>query len=951
MQITTIKYLSALILLLLLCLFLGCDDSRPVRQASDGVIVPLKEGILKLQACSSRIIRVCYDPTGKFTPEKSLVVDAEWQPVDFQVIENRKNVQVSTDSLITIVNRKTGAVRFLDIEENLLFQEDSRDPRYMEPAVVLGDTTHHAGWNIEFSDDEGIYGPGQFETGVMNWRGHCVKLTQENTKVALPFFISTRNYGVLMDNYSKIIFNDQGSDSYFWFEVGDVIYYYFIAGENMDEVIRGYRQATGDAPLFGKWAYGYWQSRERYKIQAEVLKIAREFRERRIPVDNIMQDWQYWGDVAHWSSLQFDPQRYPAPQAMIDRLHNQYHLHLMISIWPVLGYATDVYRELDSAGLLYRPFHWTDGHTYDAYSKTAREIYWKHVKKNLFSKGVDAYWMDGTEPEIFVAPHERSTKSAQKNALGTMARYLNTYSLMATEAVYTGQRSASSDERVFILTRSAFPGQQRNSAATWSGDIVAGWQTLRNQIPAGLNFCMAGIPYWSNDIGGFHVYRHGAFAGGCDNPGYKELYVRWFQYGAFQPIFRSHGTDTPREPWRFGEPGSWAYDTILKYLRLRYRLLPYIYSLAWRVTADGYTIMRGLPMDFSDDKLTHAVSDQYMFGSALMVCPVTEHMYYGKSYYNEAVPSECLLTEDGQPGGFTARYYTGRNYDTLMVDSILTIPEFDVYLGKDLPPQVHWDRNSMRWTGFIRPKTSGEYTFWLTSDDAVRFWFDGKLLVDRWNNLGEDKTNWLDLSLMAGKKYAFRVDQAHMAAATKLRLAWRTPAMKSRTYDPATECGTRSVYLPKSAEWYDFWTGEKFSGGQTIERETPIDIMPLYVRAGSILPMGSQQQYIEEKPADPIEIRIYCGADVTFNLYEDEGDNYNHEKGLYSIIPFEWNDRDRVLTIGNRRGNFPGMLIERGFDIVWVRDGHGTGIEATAFPDTTVLYKGEKIVIEGTNEY
>lgn len=949
MHTSTIKYIVIFIMLSCIYLQSSCANFPPIKRSSHSVIISLREGSLKLQPCTSGIIRVSYDPTGCFALNRSLVVNARWQPVEFQVVENRTEIEIITSDLRVFVNRKTGAVRFFDIDGKRLFQEESRKPHQMEPAVVLGDTTYHARWNIKFSDNEGIYGLGQYEDGILNWRGHQVELTQENTQVALPFFISTGNYGVLIDNYSKIIFNDKANNSYFWFEVADVIDYYFIVGENMDDVIRSYRQATGHAPMFGKWAYGYWQSKERYKTQNELLSVAQEFRKRRIPADNVMQDWQYWGDVEHWSSMQFDSRRYPDPQAMIEQLHDTYHFHLMISIWPVLGYGTDIYREMDQAGLLYKPFHWTDGHTYDAYSNEAREIYWKHVRKNLFSKGVDAYWMDGTEPEIFVAPHERSIKSAGNNILGTMARYLNTYSLMATEAVYSGQRSASSGKRVFILTRSAFPGQQRNSAATWSGDIVASWKTLHDQIPAGLNFCMAGIPYWSNDIGGFHVYRHGAFPGGCDNPGYRELYVRWFQYGTFQPIFRSHGTDTPREPWQFGEPDTWAYDTILKFLQLRYRLLPYIYSLAWRITADGYTLMRALPMDFSNDDRVYNISDQYMFGPALMVCPVTEHMYYGNNYYNEAIPSECLFTENGQPGGFTARYYNGRNHDTLMVDSILTVPEFDIYLGKDLPPQVHWARNSMRWTGYIQPKVSGEYTFWLTSDDAVRFWFDKELLVDRWNDSGEDKTDYIKFTLKANKKYAFRVEQARLAEATKLRLAWCTPEMTSKTYDPDIECGKRTIYLPAAADWYDFWTGEKYEGGQTIHRETPIDIIPLYVRAGSIIPMGPKQEYTGEKPANPIEIRIYEGADATFDLYEDEGDNYNYEKGLYSIIPFEWNDRNKLLTVGNRQGEFPGMLKERNLNIIRVRSGHGIGDEVTSLPDTTILYKGEKIVITGIN--
>lgn len=618
-------------------------------------------------------------------------------------------------------------------------------------------------------------------------------------------------------------------------------------------------------------------------------------------------------------------------------------MHIMISIWPVPGQKTELYQELNSKGLLLNPFHWTDGRTYDAYSPEARKLYWNSVNLGLFSIGVDAFWMDASEPEVFLAPNERSTKSVQRHSLGSIYRYFNTYSLLHTEGLYKGQRSVTSEKRVCIVTRSAFLSQQKNAATTWSGDIVADWNVYKNQIPAGLNFCMSGLPYWSNDIGGFHVRRYGGFPSGKDDPGYKELYVRWFQYGVFNPVFRSHGTDTPREPWQFGEAGTRAFDAILKYDRLRYRLLPYIYSLAWQITNNGYTIMRGLAMDYPEDTAVHNINDQYMFGPALMVNPVTEQMYYGESYKNELIPAYRLRTAEGKVGGYNAQYFNGINFDTLMVDSVQSELLFDMFLGKDMPPVVNWERNSIRWTGEFKSRQAGEYEFWLTTDDAIRFFIDDKQLVDQWNNKGTDTTYRIKLTLDADHWYSFKVEYARMANASKFRLGWRTPDMITKIYNPLTESGTRKIYLPEG-KWYDFWTGIRITGGKTIEREVPIDIIPLYIKAGSIIPMGPEMQYASEKK-DPVELRVYTGKDAEFILYDDEGDNYNYEKGVFSTIPVHWSESSQILTIGHRSGTFPGMPETLRFNIVWVDKDHGLGIDEAQSPDKTIIYIGKTISI------
>lgn len=935
--------LNAVILQIALSASLFSQESFERNDSSVTVLLP--KGSLQIVICTDNIIRILHSPEKTILPQISLSVIKRWSRVPFDVSSAGNRVILKTKKLQIKADTHSGSVAFSDSLGNIIFSENPGSADVFTPAVVLGERTLNAQLNLSFTPGEGLFGLGQFQDGVMNYRGHEETLVQENTQAVVPFLLSTKKYGILFDNYSKIRFKDRSDSSYVWFEVGDNIDYYFISGHDMDDVIRGYREASGQAPMYPRWAYGYFQSKERYTSQSEILNTAAKFRRMNIPVDCIVQDWQYWGDNnEYWNAMKFDSTRYPDPRGMIDSLHNEYLTHFMVSIWPVAGQKTELYNELEKKGLLFQPYHWTDGHTYDAYSAEARWIYWNAINKGLFSLGVDGFWMDAAEPEVILAPNERSLKAPICNTLGTMARYLNPYSLLTTKAVYQGQRASDPGKRVYILTRSAFLGQQRNAATTWSGDIVADWLVFQSQISAGLNFCMAGIPYWTNDIGGFHLKRYGGFLGGVNNPGYRELYVRWFQFGAFNPIFRSHGTDAPREPWNFGKPGEWAYDAIIKFDRLRYRIMPYIYSLAWQVTHSGYTIMRALPMNFPQDTAVYHTDNQYMFGPSIMVNPVTEHMYYGESYLNRLVPPSCLRSPAGKEGFFRAEYFNGANFDTLMVDSLQKETLFDLYLGRDLPPQVNWERNSVRWTGSFKTLSAGEYEFWLTSDDAVRFYMDGKNIIDGWNNKGIDTTYRVTMPLEAGCSYSFNIEFARMSNATKLRFAWRTPGMVMKQFDPARENGTREVYLPEvPGGWYDFWTGEVTQGGKTVEREVPIDIIPLYIKAGSIIPMGPDEQYASEKVSGPIELRIYTGADATFDLYDDEGDNYNYEKGVYSIIPISWNEKEQKLTIGKRTGSYPGMPEKITFNIVWVSPNHGNGVERVPKPDKSLNYNGQSV--------
>jgi alpha-D-xyloside xylohydrolase len=914
----------------------GCGRTSPER-TSNGVVVRLAQGALKLELHSARTVRVVFDPTGRFDPRPRLVVRTEPSTVRFDLRPIDDGVELKTAALVVRVQGKTGAVSFHDLHGGLLLRENPARPRAVTPAVVLSEATHAVRQNFLLSADEGLYGLGQYPDGVMNYRGHDVTMTQSNGTVVVPFLVSTRRFGLLWDNYSKTKFHDGPDGCSFWSEVGDVVDYYFIAGADMDDVVRGYRQLTGAAPLFAKWAYGYFQSKERYKTGQELIDVVSEYRRRGLPIDTIVQDWRYWGGEDQWSGMRFDEGTFPDAAGLIAKLHQQYHAHLMISIWPVLGRKTDIFDEMKSKGHLFEPEHWTKGRVYDAYSKEARDIYWRYVRDGLFAKGVDAFWMDATEPE-FQDAGEPYIKAARRNALGTMARYLNTYSLMTTGGVYEGQRATTGDKRVFILTRSAFAGQQRYAAATWSGDITADWSVLRNQVAAGMNLSMAGIPYWTTDIGAFYVTRQGIFDEGCRDPAYREMYVRWFEFGAFCPIFRSHGTSTPREIWRFGEPGSWSYDALRKYDRLRYRLLPYIYSLAWEVTNAGYTLMRGLPMDFPDDLAVRAIGDQFMFGPSILVSPVTEHMYYGEDAASETIPSQNLYTADGQRGGLTAAFYNGANFESLVAQRVQDSAAFEAW-GEGMPSGLAETTYCIRWTGEIQSQAAGTYEFWLSLDDGARMWLDGRLLVNDWGKQG-GKTYKVKVPLRADTRYALKIEHGNKKYGTEMRLGWRTPGMKRVVYDPS-RVQTRSVYLPGTGGWTDFWTGERLDAGTAVDRAVPIDVMPLYVRAGSIVPLGPHLQWAEERRADPIELRVYPGADASFTLYEDEGDSYRYERGARALIDLHWNDQTRCLTIGERKGSFPGMFARRTFDVVWVRPGHGTGVDPEKVPDAVVQYEGQ----------
>jgi alpha-D-xyloside xylohydrolase len=940
---------AALCMVFFLSIFSAvCQSNSPVTPAplgvqriQNGVQLAVGDLNVKVQFYAEGIVRVVKWPTGGTSEKLSLSVLKKALPdLDVHVEENAAGVTLSYGHVKLRISKSDGSIQYLDSGDHTLLREQGR-AIFTPSQIAREKSAFSVQQNFRLSSDEGVYGLGQQQLGVMNYRGRSVKIVQANKWAVTPVLVSTAGYGIFWDNYSKTIFDDRGGKTSFWSEIGDNIDYYFFYGPTIDQEIAGYRQLTGEAPMYGKWAYGYWQSKEHYATRDELLGIAREYRERRIPIDDIVQDWNYWGNNDNWGGMIFDKTKYPRPKEMIDELHQQ-NFHLMVSIWAGLGPSSQIYKEMDKDGYLFPTVGWAGFKYFDVYNPAATDLYWKYANKGLFSKGVDGWWMDSTEPDMVNAltqeGEEYEMKRVQDNHLGTFARYLNSYSLLDTEAVYKNQRKETDQKRVYILTRSTFAGQQRAAATTWSGDIGASWEVYKQQIAAGVNHSMSGIPYWTFDIGAYSLgCQGGVFMNGGNDPAYQEFYTRMFQLGAFSPIFRAHGSETPREIWEFGE-----YTPVLeKFDNLRYRLLPYIYSLGWQVTHNGYSIMRGLPMDFTSDHKTYSINDQFMFGPAIMVSPVTEYMVHRPPEDGILVTSEHFKTKDGKPG-LNATYYCDDEFKNVCHEDVEPDVNLDWYTGYE--SFVSGPKFSIRWEGKLTPSETGNYRFNLKSFGARRVYLDGKEVPHNY----ESMESWtVPVALVAGKKYDFKFETTNSSlGAFRAKLYWKTPSIHAKETVVEARKKTRSVYLPAGTSWIDFWTGEKLDGGRTVIADAPIEKMPLMVRAGSIVPMGPFLQYSTEKPADPIELRIYPGADGSFTLYEDENDNYNYEKGVYATIAFHWNDASRRLTIDARKGEFPGMLKTRTFQIVIAGKSHGVGVEVTSNPDKVVSYTGEEQTIQ-----
>ena len=936
---------------------------------------------IRLQVVNDRIIRVQATAEQSFRNKQSLIIVPQNSKAQYKVEEQGDDLIITTAAMRAVLNEATGQITFYDLKDQVLLKEVAQGGKTFKPFTVpdreigvdiakVPDAQKH-GWSwralFDSPDNEAFYGLGQHQSEELNMKGKNEDLFQYNTKVSVPFVISNKNYGILWDSYSycrwgnpddylqlnrafKLYDKDgkegqltgtyvakngqkivRGEDSiYFeyampetseicnktdkggiqnlpkgfalngskvvyegyveaptnsfyqfilyyagymkiyidgklvvperwrtawnpnsykfetaiqkgkktpirieWQPDGDVSYcglrvaaprseaeknqlsiwsemspdmdYYFIAGKNMDEVISGYRTLTGKAPVYPKWVLGFWQSRERYQSSKDIEENMKKFRDLKIPVDNIVQDWNYW-KLDSWGSHEFEAARYPNPQAMLDSVH-ALHGRFMISVWPKFYDTVKNYKELDAKGWMYHQAIKDDIHDwlgfrgsfYDAYDAGARKMFWRQMDENLYTKykfGIDAWWMDASEPNVRdCTPMWYRKALSGPTALGTATEYFNAYSIVNADAIYNGQRSVNPNQRVFLLTRSGFAGEQRYSTATWSGDIATRWEDMRAQMTAGLNYSMAGLPFWGMDQGGFCVEnRYVAAQQEFDKTGkenadlkeWRELQARWNQFGCFVPLYRAHGQWPLREVWNIAPADHPAYKTIVAYDKLRYRLMPYLYSMAGMVHLKDYTMMRGLVMDFNGDEKVLDIKDQWMFGSALMACPVGEYQKY-----------------------------------------------------------------------------------------------------------------------------------------------------------------SREVYLPKQKGWYDFYTGAYHAGGQTIVADAPYDKIPVFIPEGAILPIGPEMQWSDEKKPELIDLYVYAGKDGSYTLYEDEGTNYNYEKGKYAVIDFKYDDARKQITIGARKGSFDGMLQKRRFNIILVDQKKQQGVNLAKSPKGKVVkYSGQAMTVK-----
>ena len=959
-------------LLLTLFLALGLSASAAgVKRSGNFVTVSVEQPeangaqLVRLQVVNDNIIRV-QSTAEKAFPKKHkslMIVDQKAKP-QFSVKEEGGKVIVSAKNVRAEVEKKSGRVVFFDAQGKQLLKETAQQGKTFERFTVpereigVGTLTEQERnawtWHMQFDSpaDEAFYGLGQHQAEDFNYKGINEELYQYNTKVSIPFVISNKNYGLLWDSYSycrwgnpndyqqlhraftiynkggnkgsltgtyvdaqgkklvreedsiyfensetignlpkgfklqgakvvyegflqapqsynyrfilyyagyirvfiggrevvaerwrtawnpnswkftcdlvkgkktpiRIEWEPDGGESYcglraavpqsdevqnrlsVWSEMARDMDYYFIAGNNFDEIISGYRTLTGKAQIMPKWVLGFWQSRERYKSSADIEQTLSEFRKRKVPVDNIVQDWNYW-KLDSWGDHKFESSRFPNPQAMLDSVHAMGG-RFMISVWPKFYCTVDNYKALDKKGWIYQQavkdsiHDWLGymGSFYDAYDAGARKLFWKQMNERLYSKykfGIDAWWMDASEPNVRdCTPMWYRKALSGPTALGSSTEYFNAYSIVNADAIYNGQRSVNPNQRVFLLTRSGFAGEQRYSTATWSGDIGTRWEDMRAQMTAGLNYCMAGIPFWGMDQGGFSVENRYVKAQQIfDETGeetedlkeWRELQTRWNQFGCFIPLYRAHGQWPLREVWNIAPDNHPAYKTIVWYDKLRYRMMPYLYSIAAWAHLKDYTLMRGLVMDFNGDKNVENIPDQWMFGPSFMACPVG---YYG------------------------AR--------------------------------------------------------------------------------------------------------------------------------------SREVYFPQQRGWYDLYTGKYIAGGQTLEVEAPYERIPVFVPEGSIIPFGPEIQWSDEKPAELINLYVYEGKDAEFLLYEDEGTNYNYEKGKYATINITYSESSKTLTIGARKGSFNGMLQNRRFNVVTISKNHAQALNLENPQGKMIEYNGAEVKV------
>lgn len=811
------------ILFLALCFMPVLAWSQKYIKTETGIKTSIrdKQTDVEVQWFTPNSLRILKTPLGKTVEKKSLSVIAKPIKTGIKIYTSEDcEITMKSNVLTVTINTKNGIITYAKPDGTVLLKEQENNKAFI-PFEDAGKPTYTVYQGFTTDKEEGIYGLGQLQNGQMMQRNMSKTLIQSNIEDVSPIFQSTKGYGVFWDNYSATTYTDNERETSFSSEVGDCIDYYFMYGGSADGVIAQVRKLTGDVPMMPLWSYGFMQCKERYKSQKETVGVVKKYRELGIPLDCIIQDWQYWGNNYLWNAMDFQNPSFHNPQAMIDSIHDM-NARIMISIWASFGPATKPYRALEKEGLLFNMETWPQSgvegwppnmdypsgvKVYDCYNPKARDIYWEYLNKGIFKLGMDGWWMDSTEPDHF---NWKDSDFNHQTYLGSYRSVRNAFPLMTVGGVYDHQRAVTNDKRVIILTRSGFLGQQRYGSNVWSGDVQSSWNMLRKQITAGLNFSLTGMPHWNSDLGGFFAgsYNTDGNTSATKNPMYQELYVRWLQFGAFCPMMRSHGSDVPREFFWYGKAGEPVYDALVDAVKLRYSLLPYIYSTAWDVTHNQSTFMRALFMDFINDKKTWDINDEYMFGKAFLVAPVVNAQYTPEQRQN-------LLKEN---------------------------------------------------EGWNQSQKSNKTT-----------------------NLNVDFT-------------------------------------QSKSMD---------VYLPSGSKWYNYWTNESFDGGNEIKITTTLNKIPLFVRAGSIIPIGPEVQYTNEKKWDNLTICVYPGENGSFTLYEDEGDNYNYESGAYTEIHMTWNDAKRTLTIEPIKGSYNGMISVRKF-MIRTPDGG----------EKSIIYKGKKITIK-----
>ena len=911
--------------------------------------IKFTEGAMKRELAfyGANALRVKSDLGADYWRYPSLAVVAKAGGAKFEVKENGETVDLVGAEFTARVSKKDGSIVFLAADGKTLLKEAPK-PVELKKLEIDGDPTYEVTQRWLPAEGEGLYGLGQNSCWKFNMRGEKVRIVQTNVPAFSPVFTSSKGWMILWDVYSQSTFHDTKDGLSLWSESAPGgSDYYFCYGADKDAKFAAYRHLTGAATMFPKAALGYFQSKERYKSQQELIDIVSKFREVHYPIDFIVQDWQYWDPAhEHWNAMVWDSKRYPDPKALCDTLHNDLHVKLMNSIWPDVGDDTEVARELDRYGLRFikskdgeNMGHWIskgNSHVYDAYSAKGREIYFKHLKAGLLDVGVDAMWMDGSEQETHDACHgadamAENIKKCGRNEMGDATRYLNTYGLVTVKGNYEGQR-ATSNKRTFTLTRSAWAGMQRYAAIPWSGDTGASWNRLKEEVAAGLEASMSGLAYWTQDTGGFFC---GSMAKNMTNPQYLELLARWNQFAIFNPVYRWHSAGMAKEPWLVKDTFPDCYESYKTAAELRYRLMPYMYALMRETHETGKPMTRPVVLDYPETANAVDRYDALSFGPSLFTQIILEPWKYGRAATKAAlVPGAWLTTAEGKPG-FSIEYFKGEKFDEKVSEQIDGVVNY-TWPG---PPLIEWpkgldgsDHFSARLTGRITFPKAGTWEVGLAGDDGFALFMDGKEVLRDWDYAAE-RPVVVKFEVKDGELvHDFRIDYFNGTLARSLKLLMRTPEQVNE--DLSTESVVK-VALPKGADWYDFWTGKARKSGETVVEPLSLERFPLYVKAGSILPLGPKIEWATEKSGEPTELRVYAGADAAFTLYEDDNETYDYEKGAFVKIPLKWNDRTRTLVIGAAEGTFPGFKADRVYKVTLVTPG---GTESK-----TVNWSGRKV--------